>query len=65
MNKQQFDSLPEKEKALVAEAYIDGYNAAIESVKHMIQRIGDEKLDALFISNRNSIIHMLETGRPK
>lgn len=65
MNKQQFDSLSDNEKIIATEAYKDGYDAAIQNVMYMVQHVGDDTVDKMFIANRDSIVMMLELGRPK
>lgn len=59
MNKQQFEALSTEDKALADEAYRDGFNAAVEIVESCVQRIGDGRLDSIFIANRDSIVRAL------
>ena len=62
MNKLQFDELSPEHRALVEEGYRDGYAAAIETVESCVQRIGDGRVDQLFIYNRDAIVDMLKAG---
>ena len=62
MNKQQFDALPDEVRKLVEEGYRDGYAAAIDTVSSCIQRLGDERVDKIFIYNRDAIVSMLKAG---
>jgi TRAP-type mannitol/chloroaromatic compound transport system substrate-binding protein len=63
MNKQQFDALPPDTKALVEEAYNDGYAAAVDVVSSCIKRVGDEQLDKQFTHNRDAILYMLKVSK--
>lgn len=62
MNKTDFDALSTKDRALVEEGYIDGYAAAVEIVESCVQRLGDSRVDQIFIYNRNTIVSMLRTS---
>lgn len=62
MNKDQYNALGPHDKKLVDEAYLDGFKAAIEAVKSLTVRVGDEKVDAIFISNRNMVVSILESN---
>ena len=56
----KFDELSPELKAVVEEAYRDGYSAAVDTVRSCIQRIGDDRVDKIFIYNRDAIVSMLE-----
>ena len=60
MNKAQFDELSPEHRAIAEECYRDGYAAAIETVESCVQRIGDGRVDQLFIYSRDAIVDMLK-----
>lgn len=62
MNKQQFDALPDEVRKLVEEGYRDGYAAAVDVASSCIQRVGDDRVDKIFIYNRDAIVSMLKAG---
>lgn len=62
MNKQQFDALSPEVQAFVEAGYRDGYAAAVDLVRSCVQRIGDDRVDKIFIYNRDAIVSMLEAG---
>ncbi len=59
MTKEEFNSLNTNDRTFVTEGYHDGFAAAIEVVQSVIQRTGDPTIDKMFISNRDSIVHIL------
>ena len=62
MNQHDFNALDTQQRALVTDAYLDGYASAIDCVESMIIRIGDASLDAAFVSNRDSIVSILRSN---
>jgi len=62
MNKAQFEALPHDVRLLVEEGYRDGYAAAVDVASSCVQRIGDGRVDQLFIYNRDAIVDMLKAG---
>lgn len=62
MNKTAFDALSAKDRALVEEGYLDGFQAAVEIVESCVQRLGDSRVDQIFIYNRNTIVSMLRNS---
>lgn len=62
MNRTDFDALSASDRALVEEGYRDGYAAAVEIVESCVQRLGDSRVDQIFIYNRNTIVSMLRTS---
>jgi hypothetical protein len=62
MNKQQFDALPPDTKALVEEAYRDGYAAAVLVLESCYVRVGHTVVDETFVSNRNTLVEIVKRG---
>lgn len=62
MNKQQFEALSPEVQVFVEAGYRDGYTAAVDLVRSCVQRIGDDRVDKIFIYNRDTIVSMLEMG---
>jgi hypothetical protein len=62
MNKAQFEALTPEHRALVEEAYRDGYAAAVQVLESCYIRIGDTVLDEMFISNRNTLVEIVKQG---
>ena len=62
MNKAEFDALSASDRALAEEAYRDGYAAAVDVVQSCVQRLGDSRVDQIFIYNRDTIVSMLKAG---
>jgi hypothetical protein len=60
--KSEFDNLNTNDRTFVVEGYLDGYQAAIDTVESMIIRIGDPLLDREFIRARNSIVSILKSS---
>lgn len=60
MTRQEYEALTPADRALVEEAYRDGFLAAIEIVESCVQRIGDSRIDSQFIYNRDSIVDVLK-----
>lgn len=60
MNLNDFNALDTQLQALVTDAYLDGYASAIDAVESITMRIGDASLDAAFVSNRDSIVAILQ-----
>jgi hypothetical protein len=59
MNKQQFNALSEKDKSLASEAYLDGFEAAIQTVASFIWVVGDALLDETSAQTREAIVDIL------
>jgi hypothetical protein len=60
MTPKEFNALNTNDRAFAIEGYLDGFEAAIDSVSSMYIRIGDATLDAAFIRARDSIVDMLK-----
>jgi hypothetical protein len=62
MDKKEFDSLNDNDRAFTVEGYIDGFKAAIECAESVIVRVGDPAVDRMFISNRDMIVLTLNAS---
>lgn len=62
MTKEEFNSLNTNDRAFTVEGYIDGFQAAIETVKSTLVRVGDPGVDRMFITNRDLIVTTLNAG---
>ena len=60
MTRQEYEALTPADRALVEEAYRDGFLAAIEIVESCVQRIGYSSIDEQFIAHRDSIVDVLK-----
>lgn len=65
MTKEEFNSLNTNDRIFAIEGYLDGFTAAIEVAQSVIQRIGDPTIDKMFISNRDSIVSILNGSLEK
>lgn len=60
MDKKEFDSLNTNDRTFVVEGYVDGFKAAIETAESILVRIGDETVDKIFVTNRDTIVETLK-----
>jgi len=65
MTKEEFEALNDKDQKLAKEAYIDGFEAAIEVVKSYKLRTGSEIVDKVSDSTVNQIASVLEASLVK
>ena len=62
MTKEEYLALPHEDKKLALSSYLDGFQAAIDVVKSIKIRVGDDTTDQTFISNRNTVVSTLQAA---
>jgi F0F1-type ATP synthase gamma subunit len=60
MNRQQFEALPDEHRFIASEAYIDGFNEAIEIARSCVLHVGDKTMDKLYLTHRDFIVSVMQ-----